>query len=192
MFISHQCPRFPRRDDVERSNSSRLECLKTQGEDFYSIDGGTIQEPSHREKLLSNFMAPRHLHLRVDAQVMLIKNVDETLVNGSMGRIIRFVDPALYGADQDREPSREGGVESATSTNPGMLARKNNSNSAALDVKMYPVVEFVTRSGNRRRMLVMPEVWKLELPNGEVQVSRTQVRSRDECIHPVDAYLEYI
>jgi len=119
-------------------------------------------------------MAPRHINLRVDAQVMLIKNIDETLVNGSMGRILRFVDPAIYGTEQDREQPGEGGVVGATSTTPGAVAKK--SNSAALDVKIYPVVEFVMPSGARRRVLVMPEIWKLELPNGEVQVSRTQVR----------------
>ncbi len=107
---------------------------------------------------------------------MLIKNVDETLVNGSMGRLLRFVDPAIYGTEQDREQSGEAGVVGATSTNPGAVAKKNPSNSAGLDVKMYPVVEFVMPSGARRRVLVMPEIWKLELPNGEVQVSRTQVR----------------
>jgi ATP-dependent DNA helicase PIF1 len=121
-------------------------------------------------------MAPRQIHLRVDAQVMLIKNVDETLVNGSMGRILRFVDPAIYGTEQDREQSGEGGVVGATSTNPDAVAKKNHSNSAGLGVKMYPVVEFVMPTGARRRVLVMPEIWKLELPNGEVQVSRTQVR----------------
>ena len=119
-------------------------------------------------------MTPRHISLRVDAQVMLIKNVDETLVNGSMGRILHFVDPAIHGTEQDREQSGEGGVVGATSTNPGAVAKK--SISAALDVKMYPVVEFVMPSGARRRVLVMPAIWKLELPNGEVQVSRTQVR----------------
>jgi ATP-dependent DNA helicase PIF1 len=33
--------------------------------------------------------------LKIDAQVMLIKNVDETLVNGTMGRVLRFTDPAI-------------------------------------------------------------------------------------------------
>jgi hypothetical protein len=83
--LSHLFARFPRREEVERSNSSRLSRLKTQREDFYSIDGDTIQDPTHREKLLSSFMASRLINLRVDAQVMLTKNVDETLVNESMG-----------------------------------------------------------------------------------------------------------
>jgi ATP-dependent DNA helicase PIF1 len=75
---------------------------------------------------------------------------------------------------QDREKSGEGGVVGATTPNPGAVVKK--SISAALDVKMYPVVEFIMPSGARRRVLVMPMIWKLELPNGEVQVSPTQIR----------------
>lgn len=36
----------------------------------------------------------------------------------------------------------------------------------------FPVVEF---PASRRRLLIQADVWKVELPNGEVQVSRTQV-----------------
>ena len=43
----------------------------------------------------------------------------------------------------------------------------------------WPVVEFLIRQGShtaKRRMMMIPELWKVELPNGEIQVSRTQVR----------------
>ncbi|KAG5720073.1 hypothetical protein E4T56_gene8823 [Termitomyces sp. T112] len=171
---------FPRREDVDRSNTERINRLHTDEAHFISIDGGMIQDENQKQKILSNFMAPRYLTLRVDAQVMLIKNVDEMLVNGSMGRIVRFVDPALYGTshdiDADGAPTGEAAVIGAASSTTGVgSAAKKNARSGASQAKLYPVVEFITPGGGKRSMLVMPEVWKVELPNGEIQVSRTQV-----------------
>ena len=40
--------------------------------------------------MLARFIALKRLTLRVGAQVMMIKNIDETIVNGSMGRVLRF------------------------------------------------------------------------------------------------------
>jgi ATP-dependent DNA helicase PIF1 len=48
--------------------------------------------PAKRQKLLDNMMAVGTLELKVDAQVMLVKNVSETLVNGSVGRVLAFED----------------------------------------------------------------------------------------------------
>lgn len=149
-----------------------MSTLRTEEKRFTAVDGGTIVEPNQREKMLSNFMAPKHLVLRIDAQVMLIKNVDETLVNGSMGRIIRFVDPATYGTEMDHELMKgEGGVLGAAS---GPNAKKPVP-AAKTGGMQYPVVEFLIPGGGRRRTLVLPESWKVELPSGEVQVSRSQV-----------------
>jgi hypothetical protein len=43
-----------------------------------------------RATILGNMVAQRVLEIKVDAQVMLIKNVDENLVNGSVGRVLGF------------------------------------------------------------------------------------------------------
>lgn len=153
--------RFPRREDVDRSNSGRMTRLQTQTEVYQAKDGGSVQDPKQRQKMLSNFMAAETLSLRVDCQVMLIKNVDETLVNGSMGRVVRFVDPVAY--------TREQGGEIAGG---GSGPKKPVSSAGG---KLYPLVEFVMPNGAKRPCLVLPEVWKVELPNGDVQVSRTQV-----------------
>jgi ATP-dependent DNA helicase PIF1 len=141
--------------------------LETIQEVFVAVDNGTIQDLAHREKLLSNFMAPHKLVLKVDAQVMLIKNVDETLVNGTMGRVLRFADPTTFHAEAESDLS---GVVAAS----GQGMKKGPPSSAGI-VKGYPVVEFVLPQDRKRRVLVMPETWKVELPNGEVQVSRIQV-----------------
>jgi len=161
-------PRFPRRDDVERSNTNRMATLDTSMETYVATDGGSIQDLAHREKLLSNFMAPRKLELKINAQVMLIKNVDDTLVNGTMGRVLRFTDPSKFGTEEDEGLS---GVSGSA----GGQGLKNPPRTSSVGVKRYPVVEFVFPQASKRNILVMPEVWKVELPNGEVQVSRTQV-----------------
>jgi len=162
--------RFPRREDVERSNSTRMSRLNTEQLVFTAVDGGTIQDKVQKDKMLANFMAPQRLVLRIDAQVMLIKNMDETLVNGSMGRVLRFVDPNVYGTEQDREGDTSviGGTGQA-----GPVGKK--ATASVSPTRFYPVVEFILPHGGRRRCLIMPDIWKVELPSGEVQVSRTQV-----------------
>lgn len=166
--------RFPRREDVERSNNTRLTHLTDAPMKYKANDSGTIQDVTQREKILSNFMAPVLLVLRKDAQVMLIKNMDETLVNGSMGRVIRFVDPAVYGTEADEE----GGALASITTS----APPSRSGSSAPPVKKpvvgasqpYPVVEFLLPHGGKRQIMVTPESFKVELPSGEIQASRTQ------------------
>lgn len=161
--------RFPRREDVERSNSGRMSRLQTQEMPFTASDGGSIQDPNQREKMLSNFMAPQRLVLRVDAQVMLIKNIDDTLVNGSMGRVLRFSDTLEVG---DESSKGDMGAIGATTSNTS--GKKPVSSGGITKGRQYPVVEFLV-PGGKRRVLVQPETWKVELPSGEVQVSRTQV-----------------
>src|SRR5260221_13247477 len=144
--------------------------LDTAKETFVAVDGGSIKDFAYREKLLSNFMAPRKIELKIDAQVMLIKNVDDTLVNGTMGRVLRFTDPNKFGTEADEDLS---GV--VADSPGGQGSKKGPPSTASVGVKRYPVVEFVLPHAKTRRVLVMPEIWKVELPSGEVQVSRTQV-----------------
>lgn len=135
--------------------------LNTEEKDFIASDAGTITDLAQREKMLSNFMAPKKLTLRVGAQVMLIKNMDESLVNGSMGQVLRFVNPSLYQTDYD-DVDKNG--------RPKSERKKPLTNDM-----LVPVVEFLLPNKMRREVLVTPENWKVELPNGEVQVSRSQV-----------------
>jgi ATP-dependent DNA helicase PIF1 len=151
--------RFPRREDVERANHGRMSSLDAQEKDFFASDTGTISDPAQREKMLSNFMAPKKLTLRIGAQVMLIKNMDESLVNGSMGKVLRFANPR--GPDPD---------DADNNGRPKPERMK-----AATNDMLVPVVEFLLPNKIRREVFIAPEVWKVELPNGEVQVSRTQV-----------------
>ncbi|KAJ3822126.1 hypothetical protein F5880DRAFT_721937 [Lentinula raphanica] len=130
-------------------------------------------------------MAPPALTLRVNAQVsfrfsyylcttfmsvlkvMLIKNVDENLVNGSMGRVVRFCDAATY-AENDTSLQ-------ASSSSLSKPASSSKSAPTAQIKQLLPVVEFSMPNGGRKEMLVGPDSFKVELPNGEIQAARSQV-----------------
>lgn len=172
---------FPRREDVEKANKQRLERLPKDGWTYAAVDtGGTVTDPKQRAQLLSSYMAVPELELRKGAQVMLIKNLDESLVNGSMGTVIGFDYPQLFMLNAkgewapDEETLDTGLSEEDKAARE--LVRKNFT--AKLDrtkTRPSPVVDFKIPGGSRRVMLVTPETFKTELPNGEVQVQRSQL-----------------
>lgn len=94
---------------------------------------------------------------------MLIKNIDEALVNGSMGKVVAFrtLDEHYavnYGVPLTSQVERTG-------------ARHNTS---------FPIVRFHVFDAQRKRTvprdyLAVRETWKQEGPKGEILVSRTQV-----------------
>jgi ATP-dependent DNA helicase PIF1 len=134
--------------------------LRGESKTYYAKDSG-LAGGEQRQKLLDNFMAQQVLHLTVGAQVMLIKNIDETLVNGSMGIVIAFKEPpGNFGGESQEETSKVGVVKAL-----------------ALDEsrRKRPVVDFNVPGGGIRQVMLEPETWKVELPNGQVQASRTQV-----------------
>ncbi|VDB84874.1 unnamed protein product [Peniophora sp. CBMAI 1063] len=154
---------FPRREDVDAANNARMGRLAGVSRTFVARDGG-MAGPDERKRLLSNFMAPETLLLQEGAQVMLIKNVDETLVNGSMGIVKRFVDPAKYSSEQD----------DIIGGNKGKDAKGKKEEPQRAE-KLVPLVEFSTPGGGKRPILVLPEEWKVELPSGEIQARRQQL-----------------
>ena len=147
--------------------------LRGESKTYHAKDGGSANG-EQRQKLLDNFMAQQVLHLTVGAQVMLIKNIDETLVNGSMGIVVAFKEPFVYdknfGEESEEETPKVGVVKAL-----------------ALDEskRKRPVVDFKVPGGGIRQVMLEPETWKIELPNGEIQASRTQVRIFQLLYRPV-------
>ena len=172
---------FPTRNEVDRANQQRLVNLQGVTEVFEARDGGAIVDKSHRDKLLTNCMAPESITLKKGAQVMLIKNVDESLVNGSLGRVIGFMSEATFDRYHQNEddfcPSPGGTVASSADDNLSTQQRNmvHSANSTLITSRKFPVVRFMITDGTSRDLLCQPETWKVELPNGEVQASRAQV-----------------
>lgn len=146
---------------------------------YEARDGGTIIDKVQRDKLLSNCMASETVILKKGAQVMLIKNIDESLVNGSLGRIIGFMSEQTFDAYHENE-------EDFMATQGGTLAdgpedRKKQAKNRIMDnllgstTQLWPVVRFSIADGTTRDLLCQRETWKVELPNGEVQASRAQI-----------------
>ncbi|SPQ22629.1 df3345b0-6ff7-4c15-ba86-c3a612f118ad [Thermothielavioides terrestris] len=159
---------FPTRQEVDSSNQRRLQALTGKLYRYEAVDGG---DPKVRDKLLANMMAPQAIELKKGAQVMLIKNMDETLVNGSLGTVVGFMDETTFelkgSADRFGE---ESDAKKRVRAFTNLLAE-----GAKADNKEYPMVRFHAVDGSQRTILCLPEDWRVELPTGEVQASRKQL-----------------
>lgn len=112
---------------------------------------------------------------------MLIKNIDETLVNGSLGRVVAFMDEQKfdrYHENEDTFQASENGEISDEEVSKSRIKIREAFRSRELVAstnQLWPLVRFHFPDGTFRELLCMPEMWKIELPNGEIQASRTQV-----------------
>ena len=96
---------YPLRAQVERANTTRLAALPGSVHAYSARDTGTHQ------KVLEQMVVPSRLAFKVDAQVMLVKNVDEKLVNGTVGRVLGFHTIATCQASVGGPPSPEKDVK---------------------------------------------------------------------------------
>ncbi|SPO25681.1 related to PIF1 - DNA helicase involved in mitochondrial DNA repair and telomere length control [Ustilago trichophora] len=154
---------FPRREEVDRANMERLTALQTESQSYRAQDGGSLVGEA-RERVLQNSIALPVLHVKKGAQVMLIKNLDETLVNGSVGKVIDFMDDAEYA-------KQVGTLEESADVS----KEDRDKMTRTVSTRRWPLVRFHLANGQTRDYLARPESWKTELPDGEVQASRTQV-----------------
>ncbi|XP_061399651.1 ATP-dependent DNA helicase PIF1 [Musca vetustissima] len=75
-------------NDANSINESKLENLPTEKVLFRAEDS----DPTMTKQLDSQVQAPSQLYLKIDAQVMLLKNINisQGLVNGARGVVVRF------------------------------------------------------------------------------------------------------
>ena len=167
---------FPLRKEVENANKMKLDALKTELRSYESRDSGKAN-PERRTAILDNVLAPQLLEIKVDAQVMLIKNVDGDLVNGSLGRVLGFY--------MVSEISGSGGQITPKSGNGfirGVLLQDDGNSPVEKPVgsrectERFPLVEFRTPLG-KEVVLVARDEFKVEDHDGTVAARRVQVSS---------------
>ncbi|KAF7292554.1 ATP-dependent DNA helicase PIF1 [Mycena indigotica] len=152
---------YPMRKDVEARNNWLIAELKG-GEtmSFAAQDSIHIADKEAGEKMLEQIVALKSLELRSGAQVMLIKNVDKNMVNGTMGIVTGFVTPS----DASKEELQTL-PPSATTAKSRTSGRKDGT---APD----------TSGGTNQRQdkfPLVPETFSMEDPEGKVLVERLQI-----------------
>lgn len=162
------------------ANTNRMKSLSGRAYEFKAEDGGSLQDLAQREKLLSNCMAPPLISLKRGSQVMLIKNIDETLVNGSIGKVVAFMDERtfdMYHDDEEGFQAAEGMEvhDEDVSESRRKLKQLINKDLVGDTSHKWPLVRFAVAGGTSRDLLCQREQWKIELPSGEVQAYRSQI-----------------
>jgi hypothetical protein len=141
--------RFPLRNQVEIANNDRLRHLTGATHRYTANDWGD-------QPRLNGCMAPVELELKMDAQVMLIKNLTPSLVNGSTGIVIGFTNEGQFTSENSIQ-SRLLDKEKERSNNNLGGGRKEE---MIIPTEVYPIVRFV----NGQEVVVQPERWEVELP----------------------------
>jgi len=80
---------YPLRSEVKRENEKRLKLLKGESKFYHACD---IGDPRLLEQIKKNCPAPEVLEIKLESQVTLIKNLDNTLINGSLGIVKGYND----------------------------------------------------------------------------------------------------
>ncbi|KAJ6184257.1 hypothetical protein N7519_005558 [Penicillium mononematosum] len=170
---------FPTRAEVEGANSARMARLSGETMRFNAVDSGTIQDPQHRERLLANCMAPPMIQLKKGAQVMLIKNMEDSLVNGSIGKVVAFMSEDYFDSYKENDKNFADDATASDDERANRARKKlkpmGYKEGPASMARKWPLVSFLQPDGTERHLLCQPETWKIELPNGEVQAQRQQV-----------------
>lgn len=162
---------FPTRAQVETFNRQKLASLPGTVQSYSADDSG---DPNVKDKLLMNVMAPKVLDLRINAQVMLIKNMDDTLVNGSLGKVIAFSDEKTFDMT-DLGEFDDKADDAMAKARRKLKGFSRDAEHESTTNQKFPVVQFMSNSGAPRVILCQPEDWKVELPNGEIQAKRSQL-----------------
>lgn len=186
------------RREVEKANNQRLARIEEPLFTFTAEDQirdseriGDVQKQQLKSRLDNRCLAPVNLELKKGAQVMLLinKNQQEGLVNGSLGLVVgfrskyppdsvqfidNFVDHRTEAEKKEFDenggthlsPEKGGNEYTEMLKKPETVDRPDQS----VDTNIYPVVRFVDGS----EYLIEPHAWDLE-ENGKVVASRVQI-----------------
>ena len=171
------------RHEVERANSTRLAALQSPPVSYDARDSGSAA-PDKRKAVLAGMMVPERLVLKLGAQVMLVKNVDDQrgLVNGAVGRVLGFFKAPRgksEGVLRNVVLSEDGksvvfvgeGKENVKTTAAAKVEGEKPKSTA--DAELFPLVEFPTPMG-RERVLVTRDEFRVEDNEGKILARRVQ------------------
>ncbi|OAD01720.1 hypothetical protein MUCCIDRAFT_163688 [Mucor lusitanicus CBS 277.49] len=141
---------YPLRHEVDSSNKRRLVELRGEQIEFNAFDDGDSRK-------LQQCIAPAKLQLKLHAQVMLLKNMDGELVNGSLGVVVGFVGKGNYRNKEEceflRTPQRKRDRNS--------LFAAGKEGDGELDMSTpWPVVKF----SNGKEVIIEREAWSVAMP----------------------------
>lgn len=161
----------------------------------------TPSKSDKRQGFFSGILAEKTLELKKGAQVMLVKNVDEMLVNGCVGQVVGFfgyreVMDAIHGENDNKRSGAtkttgfvrkvkvgpDGGFLSVTegpvgkeNVESGESKAKGKVPVSQKEEEVFPVVEFPTPEGGKEAVLVMREEFRVEDSEGKLLARRMQV-----------------
>ncbi len=87
---------FPTRREVDRANTTMISQIEGEDIRYVAVDGGELAGKPQGFKLLDSFLVPQSITLKIGAQVMMVKNMDDELVNGSLGMVVGFMHPDTF------------------------------------------------------------------------------------------------
>ncbi|SCU88034.1 LADA_0E07756g1_1 [Lachancea dasiensis] len=194
---------YPTRREVDLSNKRMLDRLPGDVKIFMAQDQTTSDNP-YLLKILDSLMVDKNLALKEDAQVMMLKNIDETLVNGSVGKLLFFTTELLYQKMLELFPSSKlsdpdlvidmrllskciglaphlypQNIENEIATRP--MARAETLRImlkiAERENKQfsYPLIRFTTPNHGFRFELIQPTEFTVDVPAQKTSVSRIQL-----------------
>lgn len=136
------------RNKTEKYNKVKLDAIESESKIYHAKDKYRRGGHQSSSRLLESCQAPPILELKVGAQVMLVKNLNRELVNGTVGIVTNFTKPIE-------------GKESSTDTD--------------FSTESIPIVRFDLANGRTFTRPIKRDLWEAVLPNGEVQASRKQI-----------------
>lgn len=145
--------RYPLRKEVDSSNTRKLDQLSGQLFEFTARD---IGDPRKLEQCL----APTVIRLKRHAQVMLLKNIDADLVNGSIGIVVGFAGHGEYTSKEKCNKLRTPQHQKEDLMREAFLLPFEKREKANITDTPWPIVRF----SNNREMLFEHESWTFELP----------------------------
>lgn len=185
---------FPTRKEVDNFNKHRLLSIESPVVMFQSCDwcSGEKVKP-----LFKSLPVGPSVHLKIGAQVMLVRNLDEGLTNGTIGIVKGFYMYREATGDESYH-KKVGFVRNIPITNEGVPISHSSTQDGSSASTPVPLIEFYHHEVSEH-VLILPMEFQAEL-DGKPAVKRIQVflvfdpcltHYSCDCTDPIDFGLGY-